>query len=110
MAIIITWVRAVGLFYGNVAPFMLGITALLLGFVLLPALYEGWADGLLPALLLIKLITSPVVWYLSEQMRPNQYWLYYNLGVSRRRLWVGVGVLDGLLFLGLTVGLQRLYS
>ncbi|HEX8504371.1 MAG TPA: hypothetical protein VF630_03305 [Hymenobacter sp.] len=31
-------------------------------------------------------------------MRPHQYWFYYNLGVSRRRLWAGVAVLDGLFF------------
>ncbi|HEX8659444.1 MAG TPA: hypothetical protein VF690_18030, partial [Hymenobacter sp.] len=74
------------LFYRGVAPFMLGLTALMLGGVLLPALREGSAQGLLPGLVLGKLATAPVVWYLAEQMRPDQYWFYYNLGVSRPRL------------------------
>ncbi len=55
---------------------------------------------MLPALLLAKLATTPVVWYLSEQLRPGQYWFYLNLNMSRRRLWAGVVALDGGLFLG----------
>lgn len=100
MTILATQLRAVALFYRSVAPFMLGVSGLLLVAVLLPALHEGWGQGLLPALLLIKLVTAPVVWYLSEQLRPGQYWFYFNLNVSRRRLWSGVVALDGLLFLG----------
>lgn len=96
MTILATQLRAVGLFYRSVAPFMLGVSGLLL----LPALREGWSGGLLPALLLIKLTTAPVVWYLSEQLRPGQYWFYFNLHVSRRRLWSGVVALDGGVFLG----------
>lgn len=100
MILLVTQLRAVGLFYRSVAPFMLGVSALILLAVLLPALREGGAGGLLPALLLIKLATAPVVWYLSEQLRPGQYWFYFNLHVSRRRLWAGVVALDGGLFLG----------
>ncbi|ALW85663.1 hypothetical protein AUC43_11525 [Hymenobacter sedentarius] len=79
---------------------MLGLSGLILLAVLLPALQEGWSEGLLPGLLLTKLATAPVVWYLSEQLRPNQYWFYFNLGMSRRRLWSSVVALDGLVFLG----------
>ena len=99
MTILVTQLRAVGLFYRSVAPFMLGISGLILLAVLLPATREGWSGGLLPALLLIKLATAPVVWYLSEQLRPGQYWLYFNLHISRRRLWAGVVALDDGVFL-----------
>ena len=92
--------RAVGLFYRSVAPFMLGISGLLLAAVLLPALREGFTHGLVSRLLLAKLATAPVVWYLSEQLRPGQYWFYFNLNISRRRLWAGVVALDAALFLG----------
>ena len=95
-----TQLRATLLFYRSIAPFMLGISALLLLAVLLPAIYEGWSSGLLPRLLLTKLATAPVVWYLSEQLRPGQYWFYFNLNISRRRLWAGVVALDAVLFLG----------
>ncbi|AWM32944.1 hypothetical protein DDQ68_09225 [Hymenobacter nivis] len=88
------------MFYPSVAPFMVGISALILLVVLWPALHEGWASGLLLKLLLVKLATAPAAWYLSEQLRPDQYWFYFNLGVSRRFLWGGLVVLDGLLFLG----------
>ncbi len=100
MNLLATQARAVLLFYRTVAPFMLGISGLILAAVLFPALHEGWGTGLLPAILLAKLATAPVVWYLSEQLRPGQYWFYFNLGVSRRRLWSGVVALDGVLFLG----------
>ena len=109
MFILVTRLRAVLLFYRGVAPFTVGISALILGAVLLPALLEGQAAGLLPALLLVKLATGPVVWYLSERTRPHQYWFYYNLGVSRRHLWVSVALLDGLLFLGLAGALRAAY-
>lgn len=110
MTILVTQLRAVALFYRSIAPFMLGVSALVLLSVLQPALAEGWGGGLLPALLLIKLATAPVVWYLSEQLRPGQYWFYYNLNISRRRLWGGVVALDGLLFLGSALGFKAVLS
>lgn len=97
------------LFYRSVAPFTVGISALIIGGVLLPALREGQAAGLLPALLLVKLATGPVVWYLSERARPHQYWFYHNLGAARWHLWAGVAVCDGLLFLGLAGALRAAY-
>lgn len=110
MTTLFTQVRAMLLFYYSVAPFMLGVSALIILCVLVPVLHEGRAAGLLPGLLLLKLATGPVVWYLSEQMRPNQYWFYFNLGVSRRNLWGGVVLLDGLLFLGCTLLLTAIQS
>ena len=110
MTLLAIQLRATGLFYRSVAPFMLGISGLLLLAVLLPALHEGWGGGLLPALLCIKLATAPVVWYLSEQLRPGQYWFYFNLNVSRRRLWAGVVALDGGLFLGAALLLRAALS
>ena len=91
MNLLLTQVRATLLFYRSVAPFMLGLSGLFLLAVLLPGLLEGWwRAGMLPALLLAKLATAPVVWYLSEQLRPGQYWFYFNLHISRRQLWASV--------------------
>jgi hypothetical protein len=103
MTLLATQLRAVALFYRSIAPFMLGVSGLILGAVLLPALLEGWGHNLLLKLLLTKLATAPVVWYLSEQLRSGQYWFYFNLNISRRRLWAGVVALDGLLFWGAAV-------
>ncbi|MDQ2795502.1 MAG: hypothetical protein M3Y12_16055 [Bacteroidota bacterium] len=100
MSILAIQLRAVGLFYRSIAPFMLGISGLFLLAVLLPALLAGFTHGLIFRLLLAKLATAPVVWYLAEQLRPGQYWFYLNLNMSRRRLWAGVVALDGGLFLG----------
>ena len=93
-------VQAVGLFYRSVAPFMLGISGLFLLAVMVPALLEGFAHDLIFRLLLAKLATAPVVWYLSEQLRPEQYWFYFNLNLARRQLWAGAVALDAALFLG----------
>jgi len=95
------WLRAVGLFYRSVAPFTVGISVLIVGAGLLPALVEGGASGSRPLLVLVKLATAPVVWYLAERTRPHQYWFYLNLGISRRRLWAGAAALDTLLFVAL---------
>ena len=110
MTLLATQLRAVALFYRSVAPFMVGVSALILLAVLLPALREGWSGGLLPALLLVKLATAPVVWYLSEQLRPGQYWFYFNLNISRRRLWGAVVALDGLLFWGSALLMRAVLS
>ncbi|MEL5995729.1 hypothetical protein [Hymenobacter segetis] len=110
MTILATQLRAVALFYRSVAPFMLGISGLILLAVLLPAIHEGWSGGLLPGLLLSKLATTPVVWFLSEQLRPEQYWFYFNLNISRRRLWAGVVALDGGLFLGSALLMRAVLS
>ena len=110
MTILTIQLRAVGLFYRSVAPFMLGISGLLLGAVLLPALLEGFGHNLLLRLLLTKLATAPVVWYLSEQLRPGQYWFYFNLHISRRRLWASVVAADAALFLGGAMLMQKALS
>ncbi|TPG66733.1 hypothetical protein EAH73_10140 [Hymenobacter nivis] len=89
---------------------MVGTSVLILLVVLWPALHEGWASGLVLQLLLVKLATAPAVWYLSEQLRPDQYWFYFNLGVSRRFLWVGLVLLDGSLFLGLAGALVAAFA
>ncbi|MBO2008203.1 hypothetical protein [Hymenobacter negativus] len=107
---VVTQMRAVLLFYRSVAPFVLGVSALLLGFVLLPLLLEGKAGGSLPTLLLVKVLTYPVVCYLAEQMRPDQYWFFFNLGLTRRRLWTSLAALDSLLFLGVAVLLKSLLA
>jgi hypothetical protein len=100
MTLLLTRLRATLLFYRSVAPFMAGISGLLLLAVLVPALLEGFTHDLIFRLLLAKLATAPVVWYLAEQQRPGQYWFYFNLNISRRQLWTGVVALDAGLFLG----------
>ena len=110
MVLLTTQLRAVGLFYRSVAPFMLGISGLLLLAVKLPALLEGFTHDLIVRLLLAKLATAPVVWYLSEQLRPGQYWFYFNLHLSRWHLWAGAVALDGGLFLGSASLLQAALS
>jgi hypothetical protein len=94
--------RALLFFYRSAAPFMLGITGLIIGCVQLPSLVLGWAKFALSTLLFIKLLTAPAVWYLSEQQQPHQYWFYFNMGLSRSVLWGSIVGLDFLLFLVFT--------
>ena len=110
MDLLLTRVRATLLFYCGVAPFMLGVSGLLLAAVLLPALLEGFGHNLLFRLLLAKLATAPVVWYLSELLRPGQYWFYFNLHLSRQQLWAGVVLLDLCPFLAIASLMQAVLS
>lgn len=87
------------LFYRSVAPALLLVSAALLLGVLVPGLLEGWVAGVPLGLVLAKLLTVPAAWYLHDQLRPDQYWLSYNLGLARRWLWLGVAALDSLVFL-----------
>ena len=51
MTILATQLRAMGLFYRSVAPFMLGVSGLLLLAVLVSALLEGFTHDLIFRLL-----------------------------------------------------------
>lgn len=70
--------------------------------------FGNWPLQLGVSVLLMKLVTFPVVWYLSGQMRPNQYWLYLNLHIAPWQLWVGIVLLDTGLFSGIVVLLRQL--
>lgn len=100
-----TRLRGIWLFYRGVAPALLLISAALLlvmqlpVMVQLPGLREEKASGVPPGLVLAKLLSGLAVWYLANELRPQQYWFYYNLGLSRTWLWGGVAVLDGGLFI-----------
>ncbi|MGI4834559.1 MAG: hypothetical protein ACRYFK_13975 [Janthinobacterium lividum] len=104
MVVWVTRLRGIWLFYRGVAPVLLVISALLLvmqlpAMVPLPGVREGRVSGVPPGLVLAKLLSGLAVWYLANELRPQQYWFYYNLGLSRAWLWGGVAVLDGSLFL-----------
>lgn len=105
MAVWITRLRGIWLFYRGVAPVLLVISAALLLVMQLPVmmqvpgLHEAGGTGVSPGLLLAKLLSGLAVWYLFNEMQPQRYWFYYNLGLSRIWLWGGVAVLDSSLFI-----------
>jgi len=106
MRVWVTRLRGIGLFYRGVAPVLLSSNAGLLLLLRLPVLVpllglrEARVSGVPPGLVLAKLLSGLAVWYLVNELRPQQYWFYYNLGLSKAWLWGGVAVLDGALFLG----------
>ncbi|NML65328.1 hypothetical protein HHL22_08940 [Hymenobacter sp. RP-2-7] len=97
------------------APALLLISAALLlvmqlpVLVQLPGVREGRVSGVPPGLVLAKLLSGLAVWYLANELRPQQYWFYYNLGLSRAWLWGGVAVLDGSLFMAAAEIIARLW-
>lgn len=105
MAVWITRLRGIWLFYRGVAPVLLVISAALLLVMQLPVmmqvpgLHEAGGTGVSPGLLLAKLLSGLAVWYLFNEMQSQRYWFYYNLGLSRTWLWGGVAVLDSSLFI-----------
>lgn len=100
--------HAIRLFYSSVAPALMGLSALIFLLGQLPPLLAGHAASL-GRLVMLKLLAAPAVWYLSEQTKPHQYWLYFNMGLSRRALWGTVIGLDTLLFAGVAAGINYLY-
>ncbi|TGE06666.1 hypothetical protein [Hymenobacter fodinae] len=92
-----TYLRALGLFYRTVAPFAV-VFSLLIFAVAAVGPFPNWPLPLTLGLVLTKLSTFSVIWYLSEQLRPHQYWLYLNLHIAPWQLWAGVIVADTLLF------------
>lgn len=105
MLVWVTRLRGIWLFYCGVAPVLLLISAVLLLLMQLPvvlplpSLHEGRVSGVPPGLVLAKLLSGLAVWYLANELRPQQCWFYYNLGLSRAWLWGGVALLDGGLFM-----------
>jgi hypothetical protein len=91
------------LFYRTQFPALSLFSLLILG-TSIP--FGNWPLHLSGSTLLMKLVTFPVVWYLSGQMRPNQYWLYLNLHITPWQLWLGVVLLDAVVF-GVVVVLLR---
>jgi hypothetical protein len=87
--------RALFLFYRTLLPSLSLFSLLILG-TSVP--YGNWPLQLSASVLLMKLVTFPLVWYLSERMRPHQYWLYLNLHIAPWQLWAGVVLLDTLAF------------
>lgn len=116
MAVWNTRLRGIWLFYRGVAPVLLLISALLLLLMQLPAMVqvpgasEGQVSGVPPGLVLAKLLSGLAVWYLANELRPQQYWFYYNLGLSKTWLWGGVAVLDGGVFMVAAELLARLWA
>jgi hypothetical protein len=114
MNVWVTRLRGIWLFYRGVALVLLCSDAGLLLLMQLPilvpllGLHEERVSGVSPGLLLAKLLSGLAVWYLADELRPQQYWFYYNLGLSKAWLWGGVAVLDGALFLGAAEVVARL--
>ncbi|SNR64390.1 MULTISPECIES: hypothetical protein [Hymenobacter] len=92
-----TYLRALGLFYRTVAPFTV-VFSLLIFAAAAVGPFPTWPLPLTAGLLLTKLGTFLVIWYLSAQLRPHQYWFYLNLHIAPWQLWAGVLVADTLLF------------
>ncbi len=101
----LTYLRALRLFYRTVVPFTGVASVFIIGTAIM---FGNWPMQLRLALVLMKLSTFPVIWYLSEQLRPHQYWLYLNLHLAPWQLWAAVVALDTLGFCGLVAVLHHL--
>lgn len=90
--------RAVGLFYQRMLP----LTSLGSGLILGSAVMFGnWPLPLRLGVLLMKLSTFPLAWYIGQRTWPHQHWLYRNLHLAQWQLWAPLVVVN-------TVGLAAL--
>ena len=85
------------LFYRKITFPALSLSALLAAF---GTGYVSFSSGLGISFIFV----FPMFHYLSYEIRyPNEYFFYYNLGLSRSTLWAATT------FLGLTIGITLLY-
>lgn len=89
------YLRALYSFYRTLTPSLVVFSLLIIG-TSIP--FGNWPLRLEGSVLCMKLVTFPLVWYLSEQLRPHQYWLYLNLHIAPWHLWAGIVLLDTALF------------
>jgi hypothetical protein len=99
-----TYLRALFLFYRTLLP-SLSLFSLLILDTSVP--FGNWPLQLSVSVLFMKLITFPLVWYLLGQMRPNQYWLYLNLHIAPWQLWIGIVLLDTMVFSALVAMVRQ---
>ena len=80
-------------FYRRFCLVTLGLTACCIAI--------GWDQGIstFAPLFWFKIISLLLVWYLVQTFQSNVFYYYWNLGVSKSRLWVFSLGFDFLLFL-----------
>ncbi|NVO85148.1 hypothetical protein [Hymenobacter terrestris] len=83
--------RAVGLFYQRLLP----LTSLGSGLILGSAvLFGNWPLPLNASVVLMKLSTFPLIWYVGQRTWPDQHWFYRNLHLAQWQLWAPLVVFD----------------
>lgn len=84
--------RYILLFYSSLYPATLSISLIGIAIVGLYGL------GALQPVLWFKAIAYGIVVYHVDQSRRREFWYFYNLGFTRRGLWMSVTLLDFCLF------------
>jgi hypothetical protein len=93
--------RCILLYYKSVAPYCLLINTL--AAVLLAQFGAGTFGALFP----LKYLTMGVLIFHYNSARSRDFWMFYNLGLSKRKFWAWFAALDlGIFILFLTLGYQ----
>ena len=58
--------------------------------------------GVIPMLIFFKMLTLFLFFYFTSLLRPREFYYYYNLGVSKVRLWSAAAAVD-LVVLGIVI-------
>ncbi len=66
-------------------------------------LYYSLGNTAVTLLILFKLLTNVVFWYLVRQLNEKKMYYYYNRNISKARLWLFAFGFDLLLFISLLV-------
>jgi len=82
-------------FYKSVCQVTLSISVLCLW------VFAAHGPASLKAILWFKVITFGVVVFHVENTRKQAFWYFYNLGLTREMLWIGVVFIDFSIFFGL---------
>lgn len=89
-------------YYRSMLPACLGVTAVC-----------GWLAAVwkipevIPMLFFIKAVTLFLLLTFAATLRPREFYYYYNLGVSKIRLWIVAAAVDLVIF---TAVIALIYS
>lgn len=81
-------------------------------FITLSCAFFLWKNGIAayPALFWFKIFTMGASFYLINEYRKQQYFYFYNFGLSKKALWIFSLAFDLLLFFGIMILAYNLQS
>lgn len=66
-------------------------------------LFYIWGSDILTPVFYFKVFTAVVIFYMADRLKQKEYYYYYNLGISKLKLWAFYEFCDLLFFVLLLI-------